>query len=496
MLVEGPIGAHDSLPYGTATQEGSEAQRLLKQFDYVEEEFFFSGTANVYGPLSFEAIEPGQPFFITRRPLSTVHQRNVPYKTRALVIRPRDVSRFSGVVHAVPVHVLAPTAAVEPNLLRIGAAWIGVEVNDGARYGTEAIPSGGVAHLRRSNPDRYRDLSVTGGNPNDWGLPDPVVAKAWENMQIQEDSPEQSILSQEMFRTLAQGPDIFLDLVKGLKLGHQTCLPGFEVRRVYTSGASGSSLIPNSLVNDGHHDRNMLDDGRPPIDGYLIYVGFMARTVNRPRDAVLVGFESELEVLHWRAGRHALEGPPENTDDPRFRYYELPGAGHVFSVPRGDVNYAARDFANVLPPGLKGLTQSDSTAEYERYNKFNAPIMWALWAAMYHWVEEGIPMPRAEPITRDRNAPDGIARDEHGNALGGLRTPWVDVPDATYVAKLSADDPNYAGMRRFSDEKMLSLYGSRVGYERRVQAKLGEMVQQGFLLDEDRDLMFAQTSSP
>jgi hypothetical protein len=276
MLVEGPIGAHDSLPYGTSTLEGSEAQRLLKQFDYVEEEFFFSGTANVYGPVSFEAIEPGEPFFITRRPLSTVHQRNVPYKTRALVIRPREVSRFSGIVHAVPVHVLAPTAAVEPNLLRAGAAWIGVEVNDGARYGTDAIPSGGVAHLRRSNPDRYRELSVTGGDPNDWGLPDSVIAKAWENMQIQEDSPEQSILSQEMFRTLAQGPDIFLDLVKGLKLGHQTVLPGLEVRRVYTSGASGSSLIPNSLVNDDHHDRNMLDDGRPPIDGYLIYVGFMA----------------------------------------------------------------------------------------------------------------------------------------------------------------------------------------------------------------------------
>jgi hypothetical protein len=159
------------------------------------------------------------------------------------------------------------------------------------------------------------------------------------------------------------------------------------------------------------------------------------------------------------------------------------------------VNHAARDFANVLPPGLKGLTQSDSTTEYERYNRFNAPIMWALWAAMYRWVDEGIPMPGAEPITRDSNAPDGIARDEHGNALGGLRTPWVDVPDATYVAKLSADDPNYAGMKRFSDEKMLRLYGSRAGYAQRVRDKLDEMVQHGFLLAEDRDLMFPQTPS-
>ena len=74
MLVEGPIGTEDSLPYGTARVEGGEARRLLTQFDYVEEEYFFSGTANVYGPVSFEAIEPGEPFFITRRPLSTVHR--------------------------------------------------------------------------------------------------------------------------------------------------------------------------------------------------------------------------------------------------------------------------------------------------------------------------------------------------------------------------------------------------------------------------------------
>jgi hypothetical protein len=114
---------------------------------------------------------------------------------------------------------------------------------------------------------------------------------------------------------------------------------------------------------------------------------------------------------------------------------------------------------------------------------------------MYRWVEEGIPMPCADPITRDANAPDGIARDEHGNARGGLRTPWVDVPDATYVAKLSADDPNYAGMKRFSEEKLRSLYGSRAAYEQRVRAKLDEMVQQGFLMDEDRDLMFPRHAS-
>jgi hypothetical protein len=47
MLVEGPIGTRHALPYGTPAAKGSDAPRLLQQFGYVEEEFFFSGTANI-----------------------------------------------------------------------------------------------------------------------------------------------------------------------------------------------------------------------------------------------------------------------------------------------------------------------------------------------------------------------------------------------------------------------------------------------------------------
>lgn len=50
--VDGPIGTSKGLPYGSATAGQSEQARLLKEFDYVEEEFFVSGTANLYGPTS------------------------------------------------------------------------------------------------------------------------------------------------------------------------------------------------------------------------------------------------------------------------------------------------------------------------------------------------------------------------------------------------------------------------------------------------------------
>ena len=144
----------------------------------------------------------------------------------------------------------------------------------------------------------------------------------------------------------------------------------------------------------------------------------------------------------------------------------------------------------MLPEGIQGLSQRDVSAEYLPYDKFNAPIVWALWDALYRWVDDGEPMPRAARITRDPTAPDGIARDEHGNVLGGLRTPWVDVPDARYVARISPGNPLAPGMKPFTDEQMQALYGSRGEYEQRVRARLDQMVDDGFLLARDRELVF------
>ena len=98
-------------------------------------------------------------------------------------------------------------------------------------------------------------------------------------------------------------------------------------------------------------------------------------------------------------------------------------------------------------------------------------------------------MPKVLRIKRDPKAPDGIARDEHGNASGGLRTPWVEVPDATYHAKFSQKNPLRAGLRPFSDEKMKELYGSRERYLQLVNEQIDQMVRDRWIMPEDADLM-------
>ena len=232
-----------------------------------------------------------------------------------------------------------------------------------------------------------------------------------------------SVFLQEIHRGYGQGPDLLSMLTRLLKEGHQDSpLRGATVRRTFSSGASGGTTLLTPYIQY-HHDRAMLPDGRPPFDGYLVMVG--QQPPNRPKGAVLVFLDSEAEVIRTHPT------PTRNTDTPRFRTYEIPGAGHSMSAPVEPASTAERSAdpsgtEAVLPTGIGGLTDRGGPTEFEPYDKINAPITWGIWANMYAWLEKGTPMPVAAPIQRDRAAPDGVARDEHGNAKGGIRTPWVE----------------------------------------------------------------------
>jgi len=481
--VEGPIDSAQSAPFGSATRAGSEEARLLDEFDYIEEEFFVSGTANTYGPEVSRPLADGEELY-DLKPLSTACERAVPFKTRALVVRPRDMSRFTGIVHAIPFHNLGASAQVERDLVRRGDVWVGVEVCSGTRFGKDEIPSGGVANLHRVDPERYGSLAIAGGKPEHWpGLAPGALGHAFETLDFGRARGEaMNVFRQELYRSYASGPDIYYGTVVALRTGDATVLPDANVRRVYTSGASGASEILRPLVEYHHNRRGTA--GQPILDGYFIRVGQVP--VNRPRGAVLVVLQSENEAL---TNVGSGEPVPEDTDEPRFRYYEIAGTGHRISADPPATS--GHDIAGVLPEGIRGLSARDESTEFEPYDKYNLPILWALWDAMYAWVDDGVPMPRVPRITRDPGTPDGLERDEHGNALGGLRTPWVDVPDARYVARISPGNPLSAGMKRFTDAEMQSLYGSREEYERRVRDAFDRMVRERILLPGDADLMFA-----
>jgi hypothetical protein len=91
-----------------------------------------------------------------------------------------------------------------------------------------------------------------------------------------------------------------------------------------------------------------------------------------------------------------------------------------------------------------------------------------------------------------------LVRDEHGNALGGIRSTYVDVPIASYYPHSTpAVDVAYesgpirsaammgdllGAMEPFDHDKLVNLYGTHQRYVERVSIRVDELVDEGWLL--------------
>lgn len=179
----------------------------------------------------------------------------------------------------------------------------------------------------------------------------------------------------------------------------------------------------------------------------------------------------------------------QDGDEPgkQYRLYEFAAIGHVDS----------RDNVRLLPnPCTKPL----STFLTQAY--FSVTLHHLL-----RWVDEGITPPRAQRILLDRdesNDGSSMALDAHGNPLGGIRSPYVDVPTAKYAPVNTAAEPLIANpseyvrvnglqgaqtmcrlsayQEPFSAEKLRELYGSKREYLRKFEARLNELEREGWSL--------------
>lgn len=500
--IVGPIPVTaTSKPFGSALTSSAYSAKLVRDFDYVEEEYFVSGHANVYGPGTTQGLTAlaegpdrfaGTRSFATAKmqPLAKVVQPGMPYMTRVLMVRPRDAAKFSGRVHLYTFHNLATALPVERNLLENGDAIAGLEGCSGTRFGPEEIPSGGIAQLHKFDLLRYRDLRLADASPAAWpDLTPGTLGQAAKSLSFSGSGRASDVFQQEIYRSYAQAPDIVSQVARALKTGRAGFPFGGKVRHLYSFAASGGSTFLQPYIQY-HHAAAMLPDGRPPYDGYLIMVGLMPAIL--PKGAVMAYLNSEADL--GTAIRQGTVFPPDS-NEPRLRVYEIPGTGHGISAPLPEISAAQEGTAlhgagSVVPHGVAGLSDRDAPPDgVLPYDKINAPIVWALWANMYAWVERGVPMPSAPRILRDPKSPDGIAHDANGHALGGLRTPWVDVPDANYLPRISPKNPLQAGLRPFPEEKMKQLYGSREAYLRRVNRRIDELVKQRFVQARHADLM-------
>lgn len=142
--VSGPIASPDIPGTPTHNYPFFASNHDLPTHGYVEEEFYFQGTANRYNT---PALTTG-----------TIIDSGHPYLTRMLVRRPADPKQFNGTVLVEWLNVTNGFDADNTwffsweHILKEGYAWVGVSAQEV-----------GVARLQTWNPTRYGSLDVTQG---------------------------------------------------------------------------------------------------------------------------------------------------------------------------------------------------------------------------------------------------------------------------------------------------------------------------------------------
>jgi hypothetical protein len=371
------------------------------------------------------------------------------YRTTLLLRMPVDPHRFSGLV-------LLETLHSRGHCTIWPSTWDYL-VAEGHGYALVVSQKESLdGYLRSARSDRYAGMSIPpplSPGRGSAGLPPGLVAEAnADSMKAMIESTPSSLA------ILGQ---------VGALIKENGTLFGAPVRQVVMSGMSQTGGQTLSFIQDAHRSA-VFEDGRFVYDGFLPLSAFGAEPVP-PSGVPIVHVVDEAEILMPPLTHRRGDG---DEDSDLYRLYELPGCPHVPT--RGMSKDAAAAFFAALPggPGPTGIPDI-SRGELTQF-----PFSFAYRAIVViflDWVTKGVVPPHAPPI---QTAGDDIVRDEHGNALGGVRHSYLEVPRAAYLG-------TFVGFQEpFDTVKLRRLYGDEAGYVARVEASLRRLVAERFLLPE------------
>lgn len=445
------------------------SQEDLKAHGYLEEEYFISGEARGY-----EWVGNG----LGIRPVSPAGT----YTTRILVRRPIDPSRFSGNIEfetlnaSTSLDITTTMGTSAGFVMKQGDVWIGV-----------TSKSVTLNALKRFDPARYAPLQWSNPMPQDQRCAHPTIIPAYsfgKSININDMPPMPNPQSEDGLIW-----DIYAQIGAFLKSGDRSqILPGFRRPHIFATGYSQSGMIQRTFIS-GFHNVMRTADGGPIFDGYLAEVGPALLRINQcsadilpddprnrlPRiDVPIINIVSEGDM--W-LGLHTRQ-PDIVRGNTGMVTYEIAGASHKTGF--GDAGHAAHDEATragvprPLIPVPKDVIINDLPRGYLSAAALRNLQVWAL---------NGVPPPQAPWLeTKGGN----IVRDADGNAIGGLRNPWIDVPVARYQGAVGLGPYAIVGQKfPFAPEKLRQLYPDHATYVAKVKASVANAVTHRWLLPED-----------
>jgi hypothetical protein len=447
--ISGPIAGHPALLIGNFD---------LAPLHYVEEEFFLSGDAVSYQPDGPQGLDG---FWNVKT------SGHAAYTTRLVVVRPTDPAKFNGTVLVEWLNVSAGTDGAPDwnythrELIRKGYAYVGVSAQKVGIDGGGGMGFPGAVPIKKMDPQRYASLN----HPGD-----------------------------------AFSYDIFTQAAKAIRHPNGSRLLG--------------PLVPKRLIGDGESQSagflTTYVDAIEPVahafDGFLIHSRFGggaplsgARMMSAAdaslglkmrtdlHEPVFI-FISETDLLGFGAGYLSARQP----DSDRLRTWEVAGTSHADTYTLGGamidsgaepVKVLADAFAATHSIMGMALPTPMNSAPQHHY------IMMAAVASLNDWLTTG----KAPPIARRLNVTDTkpvqLARDPNGDATGGVRSPWMDVPTAVLTG-LGQNAPGmgvlFGVTQPFGADKLAQLYpGGAREYQRKFDVSLHDAIVAGFILPAD-----------
>jgi hypothetical protein len=442
----------------------------LRKLGYTEAEYFVSGKANVYG-------------YGTSGGLRTLAS-GARYTTRILVRRPSDPRRFSG---NVIVELLNPSDKFDADL--IWELTGNYELANGDAYvGITSKPV--VAEfLKRFSPDRYAALSWTNPAPSNQTCKDPGP----------------SLLPGHSSPKTEDGLiwDIVTQVGALLKSSsRQNPLANLLVRYLYQTAYSQTGAYVGTYVSE-FQPNVRLRNGKPVYDGFLIGTAAGVSAINQcaqplgrgdartlvRSSAPLIRIMTLTDFYRFGPFPTYLERRADNdAPDDRYRLYEIAGAAHVVTL----LDRLAPSDTDVSTGGLprQRIACKETESNFPSQYIFDGALR-----NLERWVRDEKPAPHADRIAMSKPG-DPSANpiiDQFGNVKGGVRTPYVDVPTATYFGTSTAAGadstpptcPITGHMVPFDRGRLARLYPTHADYTRRVDSDVDRLVSEGWITSAD-----------
>jgi hypothetical protein len=387
----------------------------LSQIGYQQSEFFMSGTANSYLPTT----PLGANGYWSVIPVDTA-----PYTTRLIVYSPADPRRFNGTVYVEWLNVSTGGD--------FAADWLYAHdevTNEGAAYVLVSAQQIGVNAAVATDPARYGLLS----HPGD-----------------------------------SFSFDIYSQAGKTIKQDASALLSGLRIRRLIAVGESQSAdrlvtyidaVQPLAHVYDGFLVHSYIGAAAPLSQSPQGNVPAPAGTLFRTDQVPTLDFQTETDASSQPANVNL------QPDSRRLRIWNVTGAAHADAylldnsfTDIGDTFTTAQEvFAAMLNPSpvtILGTCAAPIDSGPDFY------VINSAFAHINQWVESGFPPASAPRFEYTSLSPATFAYDSNGNVVGGIRTPFVDVP----VARLSGVSAGGAGF--------CVLFGSTTPFSQAQLAKL------------------------